>query len=91
MASCSKKKQSVDYDNLINIDVPLKQSSTTELPRISVLFDTVEIRLESTGFESLVGEVGEIKICGDTMVIRQSDNTFILFDMNGRFIRKINR
>lgn len=91
MASCSKKKQSVDYNNLINIDVPLKQSSTTELPRISALFDTVEIRLESTGFESLVGEVGEIKICGDTMVIRQSDNTFILFDMNGRFIRKINR
>ena len=88
--SCGGKKTVADDEDIIVIDVPLEETMDSEIAKRSVLFDIEEIQLETAGLESLVGEIRDIKYCDDTLIIL-SDQTFMLFDMQGRFIRKINR
>jgi len=89
--SCSSKSSVSLIDGVVTIDVPAYENDSTQMPSISQLFDTVNIVLETGGIETLIGgTISDIKICGDTLIIF-SNNVFHLFDMNGRFIRKINR
>jgi hypothetical protein len=89
--SCSSKSSVSLIDGVVTIDVPAYENDSTQMPSISQLFDTVNIVLETGGIETLIGgTISDIKICCDTLIIF-SDNVFQLFDMNGRFIRKIDR
>lgn len=89
--SCSSRSSVSQIDGVVTIDVPAYKNDSTQMPSISQLFDTVNIVLETGGIETLIGgTILDIKICCDTLIIF-SDNVFQLFDMNGRFIRKIDR
>ena len=90
--SCSSKSSLPTYDDdVIIIDVPVYQELSTPLPSISQMFDTIDVVLETGGFESLIGDrISDIKICDDTLIILSND-ALQLFDINGNFIRKIDR
>jgi hypothetical protein len=59
------------------------------------MFDTDTIVLETGEFETLMGgSIKDVKILDDTLVILSGDftkSTLHLFDINGRFIRKIDK
>lgn len=93
--SCSSKSRVAPIEGAIAIDVPIMYEDSIRFPSTSQLFDSVSIVLETSEFETLVGDrIKDVKILDDTLIILSGDfvtNTLQLFDINGRFIRKIDR
>lgn len=70
------------------IDVPLLEDDITEYPRVSELFSSIDtVYLENAGAESFVASVDEVKLTGDTIIVRSANNLF-LFDSQGHFLRR---
>lgn len=89
VSSCSNKKSIIDQ-GMVTIDVPLQADESTQLPRMSELFQETNIILSASSIESLVSNITEIKLCGDTLFIL-SDETLLLFKTDGQFITKIDK
>lgn len=88
VSSCSNKNAATTSQDLITIDVPIQADQTTQLPRISELFQVTDVVLSTSSIESLVGSIYDIKHCGDTLFILSGD-ALLLFKTDGRFITKI--
>lgn len=93
--SCSSKSGVSQIEGVITIDVPVDSRDSVQYPSTSRMFDSVSVVLETGGFESLIGErIKDVRVLDDTLIILSGDysaNTLQLFDMEGRFIRKIDR
>lgn len=93
--SCSNKSSASRIDDVITIDVPVYYNDSVQFPSISRMFDCDTVVLETGGIETLLGgRIKDIKILEDTLIILSGDYTksaLHLFDINGRFIRKIDR
>ena len=93
--SCSSKSSVSRIEGAITIDVPIYYNDSVQFPSTSRLFDSVSVVLETGAFETLLGErIKDVKILDDTLIILSGDfvnNNLQLFDINGRFIRKIDR
>ena len=94
--SCSSKSSvSRIDDGAITIDVPIDYNDSVQFPSTSRLFDSVSVVLETGGVESLLGgRILDVKVLDDTLIILSGENfsnSLHLFDINGRFIRKIDR
>ena len=90
VSSCSNKNAVTKNQDLITIDVPIQADQSTQLPRISELFQVTDVMLSSPSLESMVGNVDEIKLCGDTLFIL-SDDALLLFKTDGQFITRIDK
>ena len=90
VSSCSDKKSGIQSQDLVTIDVPLQADQSTQLPRISELFQVTDVILSASSIESLVGNIYEIKYSGDTLFILSGD-ALLLFKTDGRFIAKIDK
>ncbi len=89
VSSCSNKKSSIDQ-GMVTIDVPLQADESTQLPRVSELFQVTDVILSASSIESLVSNIYEIKYSGDTLFILSGD-ALLLFKTDGRFIAKIDK
>ena len=95
--SCSSKSDVSRLDEVVTIDVPVYYNDSVQFPSTSRLFDSISVVLETGPFESILGErIKDVKILDDTLIILSggistSTSTLQLFDINGRFIRKIDR
>ena len=94
--SCSHKDNVSRIDNVITFNVPIYYNDSVQFPSTSRMFDSITVVLETGGVETLLGGmIKDIKILDDTLIILSGDystkSTLQLFDINGRFIRKIDR
>lgn len=90
MSGC-KGGRKVCMECLHEIEVPLLHDDITEYPLVSKLFASIDtVYLENAGVESYVQSVDEVKLLGDTIIVR-SANTLFFFDRQGRFIRRFFR
>lgn len=81
-----------DNSDYLVISAPLKQHEMTEMPKNSVLFDTIDyVRLSSDIEGSLVGNINDIKIVRDDIFILSNNNTLFHFLKDGSFIDKLYR
>ena len=90
VTSCFNKKAIDTSHDLITIDVPIQADQSTQLPRISELFQVTNVILSSSSIENLVGTIYEIELCGDTLFIL-SDDALLLFKTDGQFITRIDK
>ncbi|MCQ2069129.1 MAG: 6-bladed beta-propeller [Bacteroidaceae bacterium] len=88
VCSCSNKKSGATNQDMVTIDIPLQADESTQLPRVSELFQVTDVVLSTSSIESLVGSIYDIKHCGDTLFILSGD-ALLLFKTDGRFITKI--
>ena len=93
--SCSNKSSVSRIDDVITIDIPVYYNDSVQFPSISRMFETDTVVLETGAFETLLGEdIKDIEILDDTLIILSGDfnkGVIHLFDINGRFIRKIDK
>ncbi len=89
--SCVDKKTSeVTYEGgVMKISAPLLERKTTELPRITNLFKSIDtIYLAPTGDHTFMTSFEDIKIVDDTLFIMSNQSVF-LYKKDGSFIRKL--
>ena len=87
----SDKEVAIDGDGLVTLDVPILKQVTTDLPSVAILFDSlVIIKLETSSFDSYLGNIDDIKSFEDTLIIKSKHSLF-LFKKDGSFIRKIEK
>ena len=90
VCSCSHRKSGIKNQELVTINVPIQADESTQLPRVSDLFQVTDVKLSASSLESMVGTISVIKLCGDTLYLL-SDDALFLFKTDGRFITKIHK
>ncbi len=91
LQSCKGEPEPPCLTCLHDISVPLLEDAPTEYPLVSKLFASIDtIYLENAGAESYVPSVDEVKILGDTIIVR-SDATLFFFDVRGKFLSRFSR
>lgn len=95
IVSCSQKSSVSRVDSVVTINIPVYYNDSVQFPSISRMFETDTVVLETGAFETLLGEdIKDIEILDDTLIILSGDfnkGVIHLFDINGRFIRKIDK
>ena len=93
LLSCdgSNEKNEVNLNYPI-ISAPLKNHEITDLPKNSLLYDSIDyVRLSSDVDGSLLGAIIDIKINGDDIYILSNNNTIFHFLYDGSFVDKLHR
>ena len=85
------KEISLYGDGIVTLDVPILKQVATDLPSVAILFDSIVIiPLQTTSYDSYLGNIDDIKSLDDTLIIKSGHSLFF-FQKNGSFIRKIEK
>lgn len=91
LQSCKSEPEPPCLTCLHDINVPLLEDDPTDYPLVSKLFASIDtIYLENAGAESYVASVDDVKILGDTIIVR-SDGTLFFFNRQGQFLSRFSK